>query len=235
MSDIATGRVYIIICIKNPKIFYIGSTFNQLRQRWIKHKQHYREKGRLPSICKYFDEYGVDNFTMKLLKSYDVVRTHNKDFRHLIAYEQLWINKLKGCCNIINPLNLLPKIQRKIYRENHKEKNKQYQIEYREKNKEYLNQKDREKYQRHKSTILKQNKENYKKDPQSIIEKTRQYYQDNKIKIKERTKDYREKNKEKIKEIKKIKIICECGLKICKDHLSRHRKTQIHLRLMNEK
>ena len=92
MSDISTGHIYIIICIQNPKIYYIGSTFNQLRQRWDKHKQHYREKKHLCAICKYFDEYGVNNFTIKLLKSYDVVRTHSKDFKHLRAYEQLWLS-----------------------------------------------------------------------------------------------------------------------------------------------
>ncbi len=83
MSDISKGHIYIIICIQNPKIYYIGSTFNQLRQRWKTHKDDYNNsKKNQISIYKYFDEYGIDNFTMKLLKSYDVVRTHSKNMKH---------------------------------------------------------------------------------------------------------------------------------------------------------
>ena len=106
MTDISKGHIYIIIYIQNPKIFYIGSTFNELRQRCRNHKNDYkRRKG--CSIYDFFIKYGIENFTMKLLKSYNVVRTHSKDTHHLRAYEQLWINKMKGCCNISNCYNPL--------------------------------------------------------------------------------------------------------------------------------
>ena len=54
----------------------------------------------------------------------------------------------------------------------------------------------------------------------------KKYYEENKEKIKEYNKEYREENKEKINEKRAEKIHCECGSSICKDKLSRHKKSQ---------
>ena len=107
-TKIETGRVYIIICILNPKIFYIGSTFNLLEHRFRKHKYHYKE-GKRCSLYPYFDKYGVNNFTINLLKQYQVIRDSVKDNKHLMVYETLWINKIKGSVNKIQPFNPLKK------------------------------------------------------------------------------------------------------------------------------
>ena len=37
------GTIYRIVCLPNPNIQYIGSTFNLLKMRWNKHKKHYYE------------------------------------------------------------------------------------------------------------------------------------------------------------------------------------------------
>ncbi len=118
--EYATGRVYIIIYNLNPKIFYIGSTYNILKQRFSKHKSHFVE-GKNCSIYPYFEKYGIENFTMKLIKEYQVVREHAKDNKHLSVYETLWINKIKGNVNKALPFNPLKKLDRLIYRENHRE------------------------------------------------------------------------------------------------------------------
>ena len=51
-------------------------------------------------------------------------------------------------------------------------------------------------------------------------------------------KEYREANKEKIAENKKEyraeKIHCECGSSICKDKLSRHKKSQKHINFLKQ-
>ena len=181
MNDISKGHIYIIICIKNPKIFYIGSTFNQLKQRWIIHKNNYQDKHTI-SIYKYFDEYGIENFTMKLLKSYNVVRTHNKDIKHLRAYEQLWINKLKGCCNLQNAFSIF----------SGKKYNKNYYKENKEKIKENV-----KKYKSNNTKIYKSKEKDYVKEYNKNYSKI--YYQKNKEKIKERSringKIYYQKNK----------------------------------------
>ena len=43
MSDITTGTIYKIICKLNHKFCYVGSTFDTLRNRWQRHKSHYRD------------------------------------------------------------------------------------------------------------------------------------------------------------------------------------------------
>jgi len=236
MSDISTGHIYIIICIQNPKIYYIGSTFNLITQRWNKHKAHYRENKRLCAICKYFDEYGVDNFTIKLLKSYDVVRTHSKDFKHLRAYEQLWMNKLKGSCNKVNPLSLLSKQQiSKFYREDNRDKIRESKKQHYQENKTEINKKQRENYQENKTEILEKQKEYNKKNKEKINERQKEYNKQNKEKISERKKEYREKNKTEIKARQSEKITCECGLESRRSDIATHRKSQRHIRLMNEK
>lgn len=92
------GHVYKIVCVKNPSIAYVGSTFYPLSSRWKAHVSDYKQN-RGCSIKKCFDEYGIENFNCELIKSYNVVRTDLSDRKHLMAYEQLWINKLK-CVNV---------------------------------------------------------------------------------------------------------------------------------------
>lgn len=195
--NICKGHIYIIFCHINPKIYYVGSTFNDLKQRWNRHKHHYKEKQPV-SLYKYFDEYGIENFSIKLIKSYNVYREHNKDRKHLEAYEQLWINKLKGCCNKLIPFNPLPKLSKQIYYQNNKEQS----------------------YITHKKW-----KEN-NIDKKKIIDK--RYYENNKEKILEHSREYKKKNREKIKEKREEKYTCECGSTIGIYKKNRHLTSKKH-------
>jgi len=149
--NICKGHIYIIFCHINPKIYYVGSTFNQLKQRWNRHKHHYKEKQPV-SLYKYFDEYGIENFSIKLIKSYNVYREHNRDNQHLKAYEQLWINKFRNSCNLYHSFNPLSKLRdkenKKKWRENNKNKNKilKHSRDYKKNNKEKILEKAKEKY-----------------------------------------------------------------------------------------
>ena len=42
--SISKGHIYIITCCVNPKIYYIGSTYDKLKQRWNNHKMKYKVK-----------------------------------------------------------------------------------------------------------------------------------------------------------------------------------------------
>jgi len=194
--SICKGHIYIITCCVNPKIYYIGSTYDKLKQRWTNHKTHYKNKRQDISIFEYFDKYGLEKFSIHLLKSYDVYRVNHNDHKHLQAYEQLWINKLKGCCNKRAAFQPLKKKQKKEYYEVNKEYYKQYRKEYRENNrdkiKEYyeVNKEKRKQYQKEYDEI---NKEQRNK-------KMKEYYEVNKEKRKQYKKEYDEINKEKIKQ-----------------------------------
>lgn len=113
-----TGKVYKIICTQSNDI-YIGSTFNTLRDRWMEHKNRYRQyqknNSRNMSIHPYFDKYGIDNFKIILIKEYVVV-----DRNHLESKEQLWINRLKNI-NIQSAFNPM-----RNYKLNKNERLKQY-------------------------------------------------------------------------------------------------------------
>jgi hypothetical protein len=142
MTD--TGYIYKIICKLDSSFCYIGSTFNRLNKRFEGHRNDYKRKYGTISIHKYFDKYGIDNFKIILIKKYEVIRLHNKDHKHLNAYETLWINNSKGCCNTILPFNPLKKEKskqsRKKYYDNNKEKSKQSKKKYYDNNKEKLKQ-----------------------------------------------------------------------------------------------
>jgi len=107
MQKIVDGHIYIIRCRTKPKIFYIGSTYSSLSKRWEQHKAQYRRGTNDMSIYPHFEEHGLDNFCLELIKTYKVVKTHHTDSKHLRMYEQLHINKLKKCCNKKSPFKLI--------------------------------------------------------------------------------------------------------------------------------
>ena len=133
------GKVYKIICTQSNDI-YIGSTFNTLRDRFRRHKNHYNDylnnKGHKLSIMDYFSKYTVDNFKIVLIKEYKVI-----DRKHLEAYEQLWINKLK-------PINT-----QSAFRVEYLSK-KKYQNNYYENNKDKLQKKNKEYRKNNTQTLL---------------------------------------------------------------------------------
>ena len=61
----------------------------------------------------------------------------------------------------------------------------------------------------------------------------KEYYNDNKQAILEKVKELYNLNKQAILEKKKEKIICECGAKVAKRHLARHRKSKKHINFIN--
>jgi len=136
MSEYKNGKVYKIIHNQSD-IVYIGSTFNRLNDRFYCHKQDHG-MGKTLSICKYFTEYGIENFKIILIKEYKVI-----DKKHLLMYEQLWMNKIKNI-NLNKSFQPLFKERNKKY---YKERNKEYYKEHREKNKDIIKEYNKEYYE----------------------------------------------------------------------------------------
>ena len=78
----------------------------------------------------------------------------------------------------------------------------------------------------HAKTVRKLYYENHKEETAEYHKKWRE---ENKELKQDMDKQYRENNKEKIKARKSEKITCECGLVVCRDGLSRHKKSQYHI------
>ena len=140
------GNIYKIICNLDNSICYIGSTFNTLYKRFEEHKNQYKNNNGEYSIHKYFNKYGIDNFKIELIKSYNVIRTHQKDYKHLYVYETLWINKTKNCVNKIVSFNPLKKERHKQYNDNHKEEIAEQKKQYYESNKKEILEKQKQKF-----------------------------------------------------------------------------------------
>lgn len=146
------GIIYAITCKLNDKLFYIGSTIEDLHKRFQNHLylyEHWCKTGKTIigkiSIYPYFDEYGLDKFDIKIVWSGSIC-----DLKHLSAYEQLYINKFKAinrhsalngmdkgffhkCKTSTKEYKLKKAISDKKYREAnqeyHKEKSKKYNEE----------------------------------------------------------------------------------------------------------
>ena len=165
------GHIYKIICKVDEKFCYIGSTFNRLSKRFEIHRNNYNQwkNGTLKSkcsCCEYFDKYGIENFKIVLIKSYEVCRAHVKDRKHLEAYETLWVSKT-NCVNKNLPIQYLKKQKDK---------------EYNEKNRETINKKNRECYE-----INKEKRKEYReKNRDKITQQRKEHYEINKDKINEK-------------------------------------------------
>ena len=205
------GKVYRIVCLSNPEVQYIGSTFNTLRNRWQIHKRQFETKRVSLSIHPFFEKYGIDDFKLLLIKEYEVCAENNKDRKHLDAYEQLWINKTK-CVNTSSSF-VIPAIQKhrhkkyckeyykknkdkiKKYAQDNKESIREYQKEYRKANREKARQYSMEYREANKEKLQKYQQE-YR---QTNKEKLKQYRQNNKSKGYQYQRKYREANKDKVR------------------------------------
>ena len=233
----STGIVYKIVCTQDSEIVYIGSTFNLLRQRWQEHKRKYKSylegEGRCVTIFPYFTKYGIENFKILKIKEYKCCRNDIRDAKHLHVFEQLWINKTKGCINK-NSAFRIAKLYNKEYNKNNIEKKK----EHYQNNKQRIKERIKEHYQNNKQRISERKKEYRKNNSERISEREKEYQKNNKERISEREKEYRKNNSERINERRnqlKEKVECE----ICKSHISKgslhgHKKSKKHILAMEK-
>ena len=77
--------------------------------------------------------------------------------------------------------------------------------------------------------------ENYQDKKEHYQKKSNDRYHTKTEEILKQRKEYRLKNIDKIKERKKLRTICDCGLDVAKDGISRHKKSKRHLDLMESK
>ena len=229
----STGTVYKIICSLNERIIYIGSTFNQLRHRWQTHKNNYKSyldgNHSCVSIYPYFTKYGIENFKIMKIKDYECYRGNKADSKHLHTFEQLWINKTKGCVNKNSTFSIM-KLYQKEYRKANKDKILEQRKEYREANKDKISKRGKEYYETNKEKKIEYQKEYYETNKDKSLEYQKEYREANKDKILEQKKIYYEVNKDKISEKKsernKQRVNCSiCNKELARAYLQRHMKT----------
>ena len=155
------GRIYKIYS-PQLEICYIGSTCNTTRDRFMQHKNSYKQwlnnNHSEIAIFPYFKQLGLDSFRCVPIIEYQVC-----DKYHLRALEQLWINKFKKtavnkACSFSIPIDNKYKKKdinklyydankdvfrnkTKLYREANVDKVKKYHSEYKDKNADKLKEK----------------------------------------------------------------------------------------------
>ena len=141
----STGFIFKITCKSDPIFLYIGSTFTSIFQIWksiiCQYKKYMLDQKKNMACYPYFSKYGINSFDISLIKSYTVCRETRRDFTHLRAYHQLWLNKYKHSINLKHPFNPLKKLEykatSKIFRESNKQYFKQINKAYRDQNQQY--------------------------------------------------------------------------------------------------
>jgi len=114
------GYIYKIINTKTSDI-YIGSTIQELKNRFKTHKSNAR-LGKTAKLYKFMRENGIDNFLIELLEECDL-----KNKKELGIKEKKYYDLLKPSLNMIQPkIDIEIKETGKIYRINYTDKNMFY-------------------------------------------------------------------------------------------------------------
>lgn len=251
MPDYSKSKIYTIRCKNDNSLIYVGSTIQSLPKRLGSHKidniknphmliystinndwdNWYIELHHLyPCSCKAELEREEGIFIREIgnLNKTIAGRTH-KEYRN--DNREMLLAKSKKYR--LENLDKVKEAKQQYYEENKEvinEKNRKYRNE----NLDRLLQKQREYYEKNKEVINEKIKKNRIENSEEIKSKDREYYHANKEIKSEQRKERYNINRDKILQKHKLKIICECGCEITKEHLARHQKTKKHLELINK-
>lgn len=193
------GIIYKLVNSDDKNFIYIGSTTN-LHTRLIRHKSN--KHSIIHSLNLDINKYEIIE-----LSKYEVV-----DKKHLLAYEQLYINKFKNNYNRNNPFKI-----KYLYELSTINAKQQYIKKWQNANR------DKE---------LKRLKESYLKNKEQIRKRQSEYYLKNKELINENNKKWRQNNPDYNKK-RNEKIECKCGSIIIKRTFNQHCKTKRHQNSIN--
>ena len=92
----------------------------------------------------------------------------------------------------------------------------------------------KEYYKDNKETLIAKNLERYHANKEAIKAKHREYHAANKETLNAKNRERYEANKEAINAKRAEKIQCECGASVSRCNISKHRKTDKHIKLMDK-
>ena len=207
MPDYQKSKIYKLVLDHTDQI-YIGSTCQNLCDRLSGHARDFR-KGKNCSSKKLFE---LGKVKIILIEN---VPCDSKE--ELLKHERNYIETMV-CVNKLIPFRS-------------KEEKIEYQKEYKLKNNEEILKKMKEYRLKNKE----KKKEYDLKNIDKIKESKKEHYLKNKDKLKEKQNEYRLKNIDKIKERKKLRTICDCGLDVNKNDITRHKRTKKHFDIIKSK
>ncbi len=192
------GRVYKIVNGVNNKA-YIGSTFDTIHKRFYKHKSNINTVGKRNCKLKTaMRECGTKYFSVCLVE--ELMCESHADVR---KRENFWITKLETHLDGYNT--------KEAYSWKHSDHPKH--VEKKEAHKKYC-----------KEYMRKYVAEN----PEKLSKTKHRYYEEHKHQVKEYISDWKQKNSDYLKQKRREKITCECGVKVARYNIQRHRRTNKH-------
>jgi hypothetical protein len=212
------GKIYTIRCRDDDTLIYVGSSCLPLHKRFYQHKQ-FMKKDKYKNILLYkkMNSLGIDKFYIELYENFkcdtkEELKKHEGEVIRKIATMNM---RIEGRTKQEYQQN--PEV---------KEYHKHYDKEYYENNKNRIKE-VKKKYRDNNLDKTKEVKKKYYEiNKNKILDKMKEYYKINKTKMKE----CYETNKNEIND----KIVCDCGCFINRSHISRHKKTQKHLNLLEQ-
>ena len=225
MVNYQNGLIYKIVCNDlNIKQCYYGSTTN-FDQRVKDHKKRCNsniDKNRNCPKYKFIRENGGwQNWKMIIIQYFPC-----NSKRELERAERYEMEQDDNRLNVYLPSRTS---EERKYRD--QESNKKW----RQNNKEILSEKNKKYRQDNKEILSEKYKDFYEKNKEQILEKGKKWYEKNKEKILENKKEYYENNKKEILERQLEKVTCDCGSIVAKHSLTRHKRSQKHLKLLDNK
>jgi len=241
MPDYSKGSIYMIKKQDdyNNDNIYIGSCCNFVRRKCC-HKSACNSpnyKNHNLKVYQFIRENGGWNAWV-MTKIIDYACNSKSD---LNIMERRYIDEYKSKLNCI-----IPTRTQQEYRNDYKDKIKEYQKEYREENPDKIAERHKKYYNQNADKIKEKTKKYYNQNADKIKEKNKKYYNQNADKIKEIKKKYNQQNadkiakhkkkyskqyylenKDKIAEKGKEKVNCDiCGSNVRKDCLAKHKRSQ---------
>ena len=235
MVNYGKGKIYKIVNDVDDKI-YVGSTCVQLSVRKAKHKDMSKRFPKRRLYSHIIDIGGWDHVDIILIENFPC---DTKEQLH--KRERYHIESLKSELNHQIPTRTMKefnatdkrKEERMVYAEKNKDNIKKYKAEYYKKNKKEINQRKKKQYEENKEEINTMRRQHYENNKEEMRRKNNEYYQKNKEKMRAVKKAYQKANQEKLNQYYNQKVTCECGVVASKRNISTHRKSQRHIKYLN--
>jgi hypothetical protein len=208
---------------------YVGSTTNLIRRK-CSHKQSCEnpnnKKYSFPVYTFIREHGGFENWQFVVVRRYKNIKTKEQ----LLKKERKYMERLQATLN-----KQVPTRTYQEYYENYKPVILERVKKYQDANKQQIKVKKQVNYQLNKDAILEKQLE-YRKNNKEIIRQRDKQYREKKIEIKRlKDREYRIKNREQLKAKQLQKIECECGCMVARSGLSKHKITDKHKHLMEDK
>jgi len=228
-SMLPIAYVYKLSNSEGTKVYY-GST-KDIKKRLYKHEYDYQmfsEGGSLKHLSA-FEVLSDPNFQFEILET---VQNITRSDLHKLESDYIRNNPCVNIHRILADKAQSWKEASKKYRENNKDyisqRFKAYYEHYYEQNKERINKRNMDNYYKNRESYIEKVKAYASKHKDEIATRQKMYREKNKEMLKEKKKEYQEMNKNKISADKSLILDCECGAKLQKGNMAKHKRTKKH-------